>query len=383
MMRNVVNPFRYGGVVGEDSFCNRKTELADILRAIENGERLFLFSERRMGKTSLVRLALSRLAKKDYLGAYVDLWPTDSEKAFVTATARALAEATATRPDRMLDAAKALFPQFSPVLTVDETGKPLVRFDLVPRRLPERVLEDVLSAPAKIAQKHAKRVVVVFDEFQQILQYGDDHVERSLRSAIQSQDRVAYIFLGSQKHVMQRMVLDRASPLYRAGSHYPLRPIAASEWLPFIRSRFEDSDRHIRKAEVEMICTLCGGHPFYTQHLSHALWEICAPGETVTDDLVRAALDLLLDRESQACTALWDSLTGPQRRLLASLAANGETGEIYSTAFREEHSLGAPSTVQRAVAALLQRDLVDRSNGSYVVADRFFRLWILRNSRAW
>ena len=381
MVRKMTNPFQYGGVVGEEAFCNRQIELADLLRAMQNGERLFLFSERRMGKTSLVRLALSRLSRDKHLAAYVDLWPTDSEKSFLTATARALAQAMATRPERMLDAARAFFPQLSPVLTLDEAGRPELRFEVTPRRPSEQALEDVLSAPGRIAEKRRKRVVVVFDEFQQILQYGDDRVERTLRSAIQGQDHVAYLFLGSQKHLIQEMVLDRSSPLYRAGAHYPLRPIATPEWQPFIRSRFEDSNRHISQDRIETVCEMCGGHPFYTQHLCHALWELCAPGETVTDELVGAALDLLLDRESQAYTALWDSLTGPQRRLLASLAATGDTGEIYSTAFREQHGLGAPSTVQRAAAALLQRDLVDRSNGSYVVADRFLRLWIQRTSR--
>jgi len=382
MLRNAVNPFQYGGIVREDSFCDRKTELADILRAIENGERMFLFSERRMGKTSLVRLALERLPKETMLGAYVDLWPTDSEKAFAAATARALTEATATRPDRMLEAARAFFPRLSPVVTVDDMGKPVVRFDLAPRRLPERALEDVLSAPGRIAEKHGKRLVVVFDEFQQVLQYGSDQVERTLRSVIQKQEGVAYVFLGSQKHLIQEMVLDRSGPLYRAGTHYALRPIPEAEWQPFIKTRFESAGRHIGEAEIETICNLSGGHPFYTQHLAHALWELCAPGETVTGGLVQAALELLLDRESQAYTALWESLTGSQRRVLASLAADDETGEIYSTAFRERHDLGASSTVQRAATALLRRDVIDRSNGGYVVSDRFLRLWIRRSSRA-
>jgi hypothetical protein len=53
----VRNPFEYGGVVSGDAFCNRKQELADLRRAMENAEKLFVFSERRYGKTSLVRVA--------------------------------------------------------------------------------------------------------------------------------------------------------------------------------------------------------------------------------------------------------------------------------------------------------------------------------------
>lgn len=382
MVRKGTNPFQYGGVVGKEAFCNRKVELADLLRAMQNGERLFLFSERRMGKTSLVRLALSRLPKGEYLAAYIDLWPTDNEKSFVTATARALVQAMATRPEKMLDAARTLFPQLGPVLTFDESGKPVVRFEITPRRPPERALEDVLSAPGRISEKRGKRGVVVFDEFQQILQYGDDRVERTLRSVVQEQDRVAYLFLGSQKHVIQEMVVDRSSPLYRAGAHYPLRPIAAPEWHPFIRSRFEASEKNIPEAQIETVCELCGGHPFYTQHLCHALWELCEPGRTVAGELVHAAVDLLLQRESQAYSAQWDTLTGPQRRLLVGLAREGEAGEIYATSFRERHDLGASSTVQRAAAALLRRDLIDRSDGAYLITDRFFRLWIRRGFSA-
>ena len=86
------NPFEYGGVVSGDAFCNRQKELADLLRAMENGETLFLFSERRYGKTSLVRAALRKLPRKNFISAYVDLWPTDSEAAFVAAIAKAITE---------------------------------------------------------------------------------------------------------------------------------------------------------------------------------------------------------------------------------------------------------------------------------------------------
>jgi hypothetical protein len=38
------NPFEYGGVVSGGAFCDREKELADLLRAIENAQKLFVFS---------------------------------------------------------------------------------------------------------------------------------------------------------------------------------------------------------------------------------------------------------------------------------------------------------------------------------------------------
>ncbi len=54
MMRNLRNPFEYGGVVAGSAFCNRVKEKKDLARSIRNHEKLFVFSERRFGKTSLV-----------------------------------------------------------------------------------------------------------------------------------------------------------------------------------------------------------------------------------------------------------------------------------------------------------------------------------------
>src|SRR5947209_2762069 len=45
-VRNMKNPFQYGGIVEGPAFCNRKKELADLTAAIENSDKLFLYSER-------------------------------------------------------------------------------------------------------------------------------------------------------------------------------------------------------------------------------------------------------------------------------------------------------------------------------------------------
>jgi len=39
------NPFEYGGVVSGSAFCNREKEVSDLLRAIENNEKLFRSSK--------------------------------------------------------------------------------------------------------------------------------------------------------------------------------------------------------------------------------------------------------------------------------------------------------------------------------------------------
>jgi len=220
--------------------------------------------------------------------------------------------------------------------------------------------------------------VIVFDEFQRILEYGSDVVERTLRSVIQKQEHVAYLFLGSRKHMIQRMFLDESRPLYRSGGHYPLGPIADSHWIPFVRTRFKRSGKSIEAEQVRRICEITGGHPFYTQHLCHAIWELCEPGCSVGPLTIEEAFGLLLERESYAYTALWESFAPNQRRFLMGLATMREGVQPFSSDFVRHHRLRSASNAQRASEALLERDIIDREDGSFVISDRFFRAWIQR-----
>jgi len=372
----VKNPFEYGGVVGGSAFCDRKKELADLVRAMENSEKLFLYSEPRLGKTSLIQYALSKLSKRDHASAYVDLWATDGEPSFVTTTARAITESMSRSPEQLLETAKRLFTRLVPSVTVDSDGNPKVTFGISSGKVPDPEIEEVLMAPTMIAAYGKKRVVVVFDEVQRILEYGDDRVERRLRSIIQRQETVSYMFLGSRKHLIQQMFLDKSRPLYRSAGHYPLGPIDTADWLPFITEKFRTAAKQISRETATEICQLTEGHPFYTQHLCHVLWEQCETGSEVTQESIKRGVKLLLERESYAYSALWESLPLSQRRFLSSLASSPKGVKPFSAEFLQRYHLGSASTAQRAAQGLLQRDLIDRDNGSFQIGDRFFRVWI-------
>jgi hypothetical protein len=372
----VKNPFEYGGVVRGEAFCNRQHELADLRRSIENAEKLFVFSERRYGKTSLVRAVLDKLPRRSFVCTYVDLWPTDSEAAFAAALARAITESMSSSADKALQMAKRFFGSLSPTVTVDAEGKPSLSFGLAKHAQVDPVLEEVLETPARIARENGPRVAVVMDEFQQILEYGSDRVEQKLRSAIQNHRTVSYVFLGSRKHLIQKMVLDKNRPLFRAGGHYPLGPIAEKNWRPFVRERFSDAEKRIDDEEIHAICEMTQGHPFYTQHLCHVVWEMCERRAVVTKEIIDASVKILLDRESYAYTTLWESLTIPQKRFLKGLAGEAAGVKVFGGEFISRYGLNSASNAQRASETLLAKDVIDRDNGSFLITDRFFRQWI-------
>src|SRR5262245_27643819 len=146
------NPFEYGGIVGGHSFCNRSQELRDIVRAMENGENLFLYSERRIGKTSLVLKALNELPKDEFRYVYIDLWPTDSESSFVAAYAKAVTQAFAKTADKMLEFGKKFFGSLRSTVGIDNHGSPQITFTGSAESLPGNSLDHILEAAGKAAE---------------------------------------------------------------------------------------------------------------------------------------------------------------------------------------------------------------------------------------
>ena len=53
------NPFEYGRELGKDELVDRKDELHQVVRTLENTGKLFLIGPRRYGKTSLLSAAAS------------------------------------------------------------------------------------------------------------------------------------------------------------------------------------------------------------------------------------------------------------------------------------------------------------------------------------
>src|ERR671918_18480 len=93
------NPFVYGEVVPVAAFVDRETELDRLTRDLLAGQKVFLISPRRYGKSSLVRQALRAAEKGGALTVDVTVSSYSSYVAFLEGYARALVSVE-TRLDR-------------------------------------------------------------------------------------------------------------------------------------------------------------------------------------------------------------------------------------------------------------------------------------------
>jgi hypothetical protein len=378
------NPFVYGEIVPLEAFADRVVELDRLITDLAEGQKVFLISPRRYGKSSLVRQALAQLARRKILTLELTVSSFSSYVAFLEGYARALL-ALETKAEKARGWLSELFPGSRPDVRL-ETGPggaalavsfPAVR---TPRDA-SRLAEEVFALPGLLAERLRRQIVIALDEFQAVTAFDNGQVEHALRAAVQQQRQVGYVFAGSEPSLMEQMV-GMKRPFYKAGPVMRLERIPADEFAAFLEARFAATGLKPEGGLGDAIVDLAGNLPYDVQRLAHETWDRATTlkRRTVGLEDLHATLHRLLGEQQMLFEATWLRLTLGQRAALRAVVL--EQGvELLATETRHRHRLGGASTVQTALAALVRQDLVAREpDGRYVVVDSLLREWVARRT---
>lgn len=366
----------------DEGFADRAAELADVVADIRNGQNLVIFAPRRFGKSSLVwRAAQQLVAKNQALVAQVDLMRTTTKEQLAAALAKAIYDEIATPLFRARERAEKIFGglRIAPVMTVDPATGGLgfsfraghVHADV------DATLEGLLELPAQLAAERRKRVALVLDEFQEVLAL-DPHLPSLMRAVFQTQPDVSHVYLGSKRTMMERLFGDANEPFWRSAKRLELDVIPPAAFEPFLIDRFADTGRRLSPEGAGQVLAITGGHPYATQELSYALWEETARNRTAGADAVARALERVLRSENAHFSLVWENASTVQRLVLHALAVEPASA-LLGREYRRRHDLPGASSVQRAVKALEEGELVRRlESGEYRIMEPFLDEWLRR-----
>ena len=378
------NPFVYGEVVTAAAFADREEERARLTRDLGEGQKVFLISPRRYGKSSLIRDVLKGLAGRGLLTAEVTVAASSSYVGFLEAYTRALLSAD-TPASRLRRWAAELLRTVRPELRFDAqpAGEPRfsVTFPAVrSARDTARLAQEVFALPAKIAAARGTRMAIALDEFQTIAAFDGTTVEHALRAAVQEQRAVGYVFSGSEPSLMERMLTPRR-PFYKAGPVVRLGKIDERIFADWIERRFVASGLRAEDGLGDAIVDLAENVPYDVQRLAHETWDDVRVAGRKTAGLedLHLTLGRLLNEQHTMFEESWQRLTLAQRAVLRAIVLeNGR--EILSAGVRARHRLPGASSVQSALAALVRQDIVMKDQGRYLVNDSLYREWMARQT---
>jgi hypothetical protein len=380
------NPFTFGDLALDDAFTDRQAELRELVADMRNGQNVLLYAPRRYGKSSLILRAAQEAQRRKVLVGYCDLMRTPTKERFAAALAKTIYTDIASPVGHAVDRALNLFRGLHvvPAIEVDPVdGSFRFSFQATRRRADiDDTIERLLELPAELATERKRRAVLIFDEFQEILTI-DKRFPNLMRAVFEAQPEVGHIYLGSRRHLLERIFNDRNEPFWRSAKRIELSLIGPASFAPFIRERFAAAGRSISEAALDRLLTASRGHPYATQELAYFVWEAAGEGEASVATVERA-LERVTRSEDSHLAEVWESATPPQRLLMVALAEE-PTASPYASEYHERHELPGNPSLQRALEALQRREVIGRAEGGdYVLVEPFLADWLEREQqRGW
>jgi hypothetical protein len=366
------NPFAYSNYVTGESFCNRKQELSDLLRYIKGSQNVLLYSHRRYGKSSLILQVFREIKGKniDIGTMHVELYGTISEKDFITRTFQSLNQLESNF-ERLLKSVTKALKNIKLNLNIDSaTGSTSVSpsFEAVNEKI---ILEELMNILSKYSQK--RKLVIAFDEFQEVTNYTEEGFEKRLRSFIQEHSNICYIFSGSQQHLITGMFNSNNRAFYKLAESFPLDKIETKHYIPWVQGLFSRKNVHLHAELIEEIIARFENHPMYIQNFLFHLWN--EPGKKgFSHETIDTIENELLEKRSMEHTVLWETLSINQKKTLKLILLNNGTN-LFNADSLKSVNLKTGSLVTKSLSSLIKKEIIVK-NENYQIQDIIFKKWL-------
>ena len=195
-----------------------------------------------------------------------------------------------------------------------------------------------------------------------------------MRAVFQQQPEVAHLYLGSKRHMMQRIFSDENEPFWRSAKQMQLGVIAPEQFAGLHQRALRGNRRRIRPEGVDHALAITRGHPYGTQELCYFLWQRWG-AERPASSRSR--------RRSRTCCARRTRTSGSsgggrRRRSAPAPGARPGAGPPAQREYRRRFALPGPSTVQKALRPWSGDELVARDGGFAAISEPFLAEWIVR-----
>lgn len=380
------SPFQAGRRLKASELVDRQSEVRDVHNALLRAGKLWVIGPRRYGKTSLIHAA-REAAEAD---GVVVLW-FDAE-AFATIemlAAEMLAQATKRlepRIQRAQTAVSSFFGRLRPTVTYnpgDGSFSVSLGVDAAAAGGAVPLVTDVLNGIEQWATKSKRRVAIVIDEVQELLERAGRTGEGQFRAAVQQHERVGYVFAGSRERYLARITSEPGAPFFNLGSKLYVGPIPDADFLAFLASSFARGGFALAPDALAEILHLAERVPYNVQLLADACWTELSVRPPASNapwgaSEVRAAAEAMVRKLDPYYSPQWLQLSGPQRTALLAVVYEGEAG-LTSGAVLGRYHLTA-SAMQKALGGLLGKGVLFEEQAAGAsrlrLQDPFFGIWV-------
>jgi len=367
------NPFVLYGYKSPDLFCDRDLELHNLRNALDNGRNITLISLRRLGKTGLIKHLFHQLnlEKTDKNTLYIDIMSTNNISDLVKEISTALILFEKQKSKRFLQNTSQLLGGIKAKLSFNTiTGSPEIELGYKS----EMESFNDLNLLFEYIGKQKKDFIIAIDEFQQITNYPEKGVEAHFRKFSQDYPSIRFLFSGSSKHILETMFTDSSRPFYQSSELLYLHRIESQIYARFIHKHFSTRHKNIKIEDIHEWLGILDGYTFYVQYFFNKLFSQGKKNNTY-ELMYQVANEIMKERENIFINYR-NLLSANQFKLIKALAKENGVSQPTASHFIQKHKLNQGSSVNTALKALLDKEMIYLEKHQYKVYDHFFAMWL-------
>jgi uncharacterized protein len=362
----IKNPFKFGEIVGEGSFCNRSKEIARLKQAFTDGQNVVLISPRRWGKSSLVNESIARYKGK-LLVASIDCFGITSSEQFLEVYLKSVLKSES-KLTNIAKTAKEFLKNIAPYISFSVGESEEIKIGL---SLPKGKFDtaEILNLPQRMADVRGIPFVICVDEFQKIQEWheGGKFLEK-LRSVWQKHQGVSYCLYGSKRHLMSGIFNDSSKPFFRFGDTLFLEKITTDHWVKFIVDLFSSSGKKIASERAFQLVEMVKAHSYYVQYLCRICWNNAE--REITEIIIKESFEQLLADMLNLFRAQTETLTRYQVNYLKAFIS-GER-KMSSSRVISHYQLGSQGNIKRIEKSLQDSEIMDFFTGEPELNEPYF-----------
>lgn len=370
------NPFIFRAYKSKELFCDREKELEKLLENSLSGADTTLISQRRIGKTSLIYRLFDEIKRQKLpiIPIYVDIFATRSLEDFVKTLSEAIVTAVSEKSSLGKRFSK-FIKSLRPIISYDPlTAAPQVQLTLQSGEDRTQTLRGLLT----FLDSQDEKILLAIDEFQQIREYPEGNVEALLRTIVQTLNNVTFLYCGSKRHMMLDIFGKESNPFYRSTEFLTLHKLDTEVYADFIKGLFSARGKELELDALDLILSWTRGHTYFTQRLCHTVFNMAK--RRVDVELVKEAAAQILQADAFVFGQYQQLLTAGQWNFLIAVAKEGAVSQVSSRQFLRRYHLGNPSSVQRSVQSLIEKNFIDDTvvdgDTVYSLNDVFLSRWL-------
>lgn len=368
-------PFVFGKLAVDRNFTNRVKERQRLIGNFSGLVNTVLISPRRWGKSSLVQKAAIEAMEvdKNLHFCFLDAFNIRTEEQFYLALASEVLKISASKMDALIENAKKLIGAFLPKLSFSPGNQDELSLSLDWKEVKKHP-DAILDMAETVAAEKGWKLVICIDEFQNISTFENQLAfQKKLRSHWQKHQHVAYCLYGSKRHMLMNVFTSSSMPFYKFGDILFLEKIHQDSWIPFLCSRFEDTQKYLSESNAALIAVLAECHPYYVQQLAQQSWFRTAA--ECSEENILEANEGVVSQLSLLFQSKTEELSTPQINFLKALLDGVE--KFSSKNMLDEYQLGSSGNVVRIKKALENKEIIDIIAGNILVLDPMYKNWLV------